>query len=192
MVREVFAAREEAVAAGGAQERKLVRLSLAALALFAALAWLPVVWADGIGDAIFLTGLVACGCLCLEAHRQARAVSAFTADFAKWGLYDLDPRRNIVTEGFLATPADEDDLRSLAELSGDLAFADLRGYLLRVLETRELTSFEYGQIVAKHRERSAALEAAARARRFEEAKESLRATVAAAHLPSQPSVEQLR
>lgn len=192
MVREVLAAREEAVVTGGAQERRLICLSLAALALFAALAWLPVAWADGIGAAIFLTGLVVCGCLYLEAHRQAGAVSAFTADFAKWGLYDLDPRRNIVTEGFLVTPADEDDLRGLAELSGDLAFADLRGYLLRVLETRELTSLEYGQLVAKHREQSKALEAAARARRPREAKESLRATVAAAHLPSQPSVEQLR
>lgn len=191
MVREVFAAREEAAAAGWSQERRLSCLSLAVLALFAALAWLPVAWADGIGVAIFLTALAACGCLCFEARQQARAVSAFTADFAKWGLYDLDPQRNIVTEGFLVTPADEDDLRSLAELSGDLAFADLRGYLVRVLETRELTSFEYGQLVAKHRERSNALEAAARARRFGEAKECLRATVAAAHLPSQPTVEQL-
>lgn len=189
MVREVFAAREEAVAAGGAQKRRLICLSLAALALFASL---PVFWDDGVGFEIFLAALVVCVCLCLEALRQTDVVRAFTADFAKWGLYDLDPRRNIVTEDFLVTPADEDDLRGLAELSGDLAFADLRDYLLRVLATRELTSFEYGQIVAKHRGRSTALEAAARARRFEEAKESLRATVAAAHLPSQPSVEQLR
>jgi len=85
-----------------------------------------------------------------NSRKSQKEFNIFIQSYRTTGSFDL---RNVklMTASYLETPAEPHQLLALRELPSNEYLKDLKNYVNKVLTTRELSSFEYGQILAEYK-----------------------------------------